>query len=334
MPRVNTRRRLLALGLAWPLAARAQAPSPRPKAKAPARLYRVGVLEATSQSANRQNYDALVQGLRDRGYVEGKTLALEYRSADGRGERFPALADELAAAKVEVIVVRGTPAALAARQSRLPVVMAAVADPVGAGIVKSLESPGGNVTGLATLVRQLTGPRMAILKELLPKAERVGHLLNLSNPAGGALWKEAEAQARNFGLQALLLEVREPRDFAVAFDTAMEKKADGVLVSLDPLIVEHRRAVAEFATRHKLPAIYADGSFVEQGGLMSLGVHYPHLYYRAAGYVDRILRGATPAELPVEQPAKFFLVVNQRVARAQGIALPAALVQRADRLIG
>ena len=315
--------------LAAPLAARAQQLA-RPTAK----VYRIGVLEVTSMSANRQNYEAFRDGLRDLGYIEEKNIAIDYRSADGRAERFPELAAELLKAQVDLVVVRGTPAALAAKATGLPVVMAAVADPTGPGLVASLAKPGGSVTGLATLVRDLTAHRLAVVKELLPKAVRVGNLLNLSNPVGVAQWKETETVARAREVEPLLLDVREPRNFAEAFEAAVAKKCDALLVTLDPLIIEHRRAVAEFAARHKLPAIYADTEFVEAGGLMSYGVYYPHLYYRAAGYVDRILKGAKPAELPVEPPTRFFLFVNARAARGIGLAIPPQLLQRADRVIG
>jgi putative tryptophan/tyrosine transport system substrate-binding protein len=315
--------------LVAPLAARAQQ-----QARSTAKIYRIGVLEATSMSANRQNYEAFRDGLRDLGYIEEKNIAIEYRSADGRAERFPELAAELAKAQADVIVVRGTPAALAAKATGLPVVMAAVADPAGPGLVSSLAKPGGNVTGLATLVRDLTAHRLGVLKELLPKAARVGNLLNLSNPAGVAQWKETETVARARDIEPLVLDVREPRNFAEAFDAAVARKCDALLVTLDPLIIEHRRAVAEFAARAKLPAIYADAEFVEAGGLMSYGVLYPHLYYRAAGYVDRILKGAKPAELPVEPPTRFFLFINARAARGIGLVIPPQLLQRADRVLG
>jgi putative ABC transport system substrate-binding protein len=330
---MKTRRELLlalGAGLAWPLASRAQqATKPAP------RLFRVGMLEASSQSSNRANFEAFRDGLRDLGYVEGQNLVIDYRSADGRAERFPDFVADLMRLKADAIVVRGTPAALAAKLAApIPVVMAASADPVRLGIVASLSRPGGNVTGLTTQVRELTVRRLELLKEVAPHLARVGNLLNMSNPAGVTQWKESEAAAQALGLQAVLLDVREPQGFAPAFEAAAKQRVGALLVSIDALITEHRHAVAEFAAKHRMPAIYADSEFVVAGGLMSYGVHYPHLYYRAAGYVDRILKGAKPAELPIGQPNHFLLVINQRTARTLGLALPPALLQRADRVIG
>ncbi len=322
---------LLALGagLVAPAAWAQQVARPTPK------VFRIGVLEPTSESDNRANFEAFRDGLRDLGYVDGKNVVIEYRSAAGRAERFPEFVTELIEKGTDILVARGTPAALAAKApGKVPVVMSAVADPVGQGLVASLEKPGGNVTGLATFARSLTSRRLALLKELVPKAGRVGQLLNTSNPANAAQWKETEGIARALGMVAVLLDVREPQDFNRAFDTAVSEKVDGLLVNVDALIVEHRRAVSEFAAKHKLPAVYSDRDFVEVGGLLSYGVHYPHLYYRAASYVSRILRGARPAELPVEQPTRFYLVINRRTARTLGLAIPPALLKRADRIIG
>jgi len=330
---MKTRRELLVAlgaGLAWPLASRAQIP-----AKPAQRMMRVGMLEATSPTLNRANYEAFRDGLRDLGYVEGQNLIIDYRSADGRAERFADFVTDLVRLKTDVIVARGTPAVLAAKLAApIPVVMTAVGDPVGLKIVASLARPGGQVTGLTTLTRDLTTRRLALLKEIAPRAARVANLLNMSNPAGAAQWKETEAAARALGLQAVPLDVREPQGFAPAFEAAVRQRADALLVSLDALINEHRHVIAEFAAKHRLPAIYPDSEFVLAGGLMSYGAHYPHLYYRAAGYVDRILKGAKPAELPIGQPAKFLLVINQRTARTLKLALPPAMLQRADRVIG
>jgi len=333
MVRMKTRREmLLALGagLAWPLASRAQ-----PAAKPAPRLFRVGMLETTGQTLNRANYEAFRDGLRDLSYIEGQNLIIDYRSADGRAERFGDFVTDLVRLKVDVIVARGTPAVLAAKLAApIPVVMSGVGDPVGLKIVSSLARPGGQITGLTTQMRDLTTRRLELLREVAPRTSRVAILLNMSNPAGQAQWKENEAAARALGMRALLLDVREPQGFGPAFDEAGAKRADALLVSLDGLIAEHRRAVAEFAAKHRLPAIYPDSEFVAAGGLMSYGVHYPHLYYRAAGYVDRILKGAKPAELPIGQPNHFLLVINQRTARTLKLALPPALLQRADRVIG
>lgn len=323
---------LLALGagFALPFAARAQtAAKPAPA------MARIGMLETTSASVNRANFEAFRDGLRDLGRIEGKDSLIEYRSADGRAAQFPDLVNDLARLKVDVIVARGTPAVIAARAAApIPVVMAGVSDPVGSRLVASLARPGGHITGLSTQVRAMTARRLELLREVAPRAMRVGSLLNLSNPAGAAQWRETETAAKKAGFEAVALDVREPHGFQEAFDAATEKKVDALLVSLDPLITEHRAAVAEFAAKHRLPAVYADGEFVAAGGLISYGVHYPHLYYRAAAYVDRILKGVKPAVMPIGQPTKFHLVVHQRAARTLGLTLPPALLQRADRVIG
>ena len=203
-----------------------------------------------------------------------------------------------------------------------------------ANTVANLQRPGSHITGLSSQVREMTARRLELLREAAPKIARVGSLLNMSNPASVAQWRESESAAKKLGMQAVLLDVRDPQGFAVAFDEAGAKKVDALLVSIDTLITEHRNAVAEFAAKHRLPAIYPDAEFVAATGLMSYGVHYPHLYYRAAGYVVRILKGAKPGELPIEQPTKFQLVINQRTARNLGLTLPPALLQRADRIIG
>ncbi|HEX9397323.1 MAG TPA: ABC transporter substrate-binding protein [Burkholderiales bacterium] len=327
-----TRRDLLALGvgLALPLAARAQQTvKPAPL------LLRIGMLETVSPSLNRANFESFRDGLRDLGYVEGKDIVIDYRSADGRAEQFPDFVADLVRMKADVIVARGTPAVLAAKLAApIPVVMTGVSDPVGLKIVASLARPGGHITGFTTLVREMTTRRLELLREAAPRISRIGSLLNMSNPAGVAQWRESESAARTLGLQAVLLDVRDPQGFAIAFDEAGSKRVDALLVSIDTLITEHRNAVAEFAAKHRLPAIYPDSEFVTATGLMSYGVHYPHLYYRAAGYVSRILRGARPAEMPIEQPTKYQLVINQRTARNLGLALPPVLLQRADRVIG
>jgi putative ABC transport system substrate-binding protein len=330
---VTTRRRSLAAvgaALAWPLWGSAQQHvRPTPK------VFRIGLLEATTQRDNRENFEHFRDGLRDLGYVDGRNIEIHYRSADGRAERFPELAAELHKLPVDIYVVRGTPAALAAKSiTTAPIVMAAVADPVAAGLVKTLNKPGGNVTGLATVTRELIGLRVRLLKELLPQATRFGHLVNMSNPANTAQWQDAQTTGTALGMTAVQLDVREPQDFGKAFDLATAEKLEGLVVNVDGLILEHRRVVAEYAAKHKLPAVYADRDFVADGGLLSYGVYYPHLYYRAAGYVGRILRGAKPGELAIERPVRFYLIVNRRTARTLGITVPDSILQRADRAIG
>ena len=302
-------------------------------AKAQQKLYRIGMLERTSTSANAANVNGFRQGLRERGYIEGKTFVIEYRSADGRDERYPGLADELVRLKVDVIVTRGTPAALAVKQATttIPVVITGTGDPVGQGIVASLARPGGNVTGLSAQVTDIYAKRTQILKELLPRAVRVAALFNMSNPAIPQAWKEVETSARFLGMQPQLLDVRKPEDLGPAFDGAIRKRADGLVVGLDTLTQANQRRIVDLAAKHRLPAMYASMEFA--GALIVYGVNYPDHYRRAASFVDRIFKGAPPADLPIEQPTKLDLVINLKTARALGLTIPPSLLQRADQVI-
>jgi len=322
------RRRFVALiggALAAPLLARAQ----------PKKVVRIGVLETTSLRLNAENFDRFRTGLKERGYVEGPTLVIAYRSAEGRTERFNELAAELVKSKVDLILVRGTPAALAAKKATatIPIVMAAVGDPVEAGLAASLAKPGGNVTGLTSTTAELVPKRLELLKALVPKMTRVAAYSNLANVAAANTWKEIEAAAGAMGLQAQLLDVRRAEQIAPAFDKAMAEGAQGLIVGVETLIQSNRKEIVELAARHKLPAMYAAREFVEDGGLMSYGVSYPDLYYRAAGYADRIFKDARPAELPIERPAKFELFINRKTVRALDLVIPPDLFLRADGVI-
>ncbi len=324
MNRRDTFLALLALGAA-PLAAEAQ-----PQGK----VYRIGVLEMTSATLNRVNFAALLQGLRELGYVEGQNIIIDYRSADGRAERFPELAADLARARPDIILVRGTSAALAAKRAgTIPVVMIASADPVGPGVVASLAHPGGNVTGFTTLAVSLAGKRLEILKELVPGIARIAALLNRSNPGASAQWAEIERAARSLGLQAELLDVRDAVGIGRAFNSAVEQRAGAMLVSIETVMSANRRSIVELAVKHRLPTMYAAREFVDAGGLISYGVHYPDLYRRAATFVDKIFKGAKPGDLPIEQPTKLELVINQKAANALGLTIPRSLLFRADQVI-
>ena len=302
-------------------------------AQPPERLYRIGMLERTSATVNAANLDGFRRGLRDVGYVEGKTFAIEYRSSDGHDDRYQELADELVRLKVDLIVTRGTPAALAAKQatSTIPVVMTGTGDPVGQRIVASLARPGGNVTGLSAQVTDIYSKRVQTLKEAVPRALRVAGLFNMSNPSIPPAWKEVETAARALGMQPQLLDVRKAEDLAPAFDSAIRQRADGLVVGLDTLTQANQRVIVDLAEKHRLPAIYASMEFA--GGLIVYGVNYPEHYRRAASFVDRIFRGAPPSDLPIEQPTKFDLVVNLRAARAAGLRIPPPLVRRADQVV-
>jgi putative ABC transport system substrate-binding protein len=294
------------------------------------KVYRVGMLERTSAEVNAANVDAFREGLRERGYVEGETFVIEYRSADGRDERFPALAAELVRLKVDVIVTRGTPAALAAKRatSTIPVIMTGVGDPVGQGVVASLARPGANITGLSAAVTDIYPKRVQLLKEIVPKAARIGVLFNMSNPALPPQWKEVQKATRALGIEPQLLDVRRVEDLEPAFEAAVRQRADGLIVGIETLTQANQRLIVDLAARRRLPAIYASSEFA--GGLISYGVNYPAMYRRAAIYAHKIFRGVRPADLPVEEPTTFDLVINAKTARGLGLAIPQTLLLRAD----
>jgi putative ABC transport system substrate-binding protein len=302
-------------------------------AQAPPKLYRIGMLERTSPATNAANLDAFKQGLRDLGYVEGKNLAIEYRSADGLDDRFPALARKLVGLNVDLILTRGTPAALAAKNATttIPVVVTGIGDPVGQGIVTSLARPGGNLTGMSAVVTALYAKRVELIRELVPGATRIAALFNMSNPALPPQWKEVDAAARSVGVQAQLLDVRRVEDLGPALDRAVSQRVQALVVGLDTLTQANQQIIVELAARHRLPAIYASVEFA--GGLVVYGVNYPDHYRHAASFVDRIFKGAKPADLPIEQPTRLELVVNTRTARALGLTIPETLLLRADRVI-
>jgi ABC-type uncharacterized transport system substrate-binding protein len=309
---------------AWPLAARAQ-PSEK--------LYRVGMLERTSIPINAANLDGFRRGLRELGYVEGKNYVIEYRSADGRDERFSGLAAELVRLNVDLILTRGTPAALAAKNATgtIPVVITGVGDPVGQGLVAGLPRPGGNITGLSATVNETYPKRVDLLRELVPGAARIAALFNMSNPAVPAAWKEVEMAARSVGIQAQLLDARKPEDLEPAFSAATRQRADALVVGLDTLTQANQRSIVDLAAKHRLPAIYASMEFV--GGLLAYGVNYPDMYRQAARFADKIFKGAKPSDIPVEQPTKFELVINLKTAKALGLDVPPTLLARADEVI-
>jgi len=318
---------LLAL-LAAPLAAEAQQP---------VRAHRIGYLAATGAPAAAHLVEAFRQGLRDLGHVEGKNIVIEYRWADGRYERLPDLAAELVRLKVDVILAVVQPAALAARgaTSTIPIVMAASLDPVGAGLVASLARPGGNVTGLTSSVGpEIAGKHLELLTAAVPGTSRVAILWNPAHPAYPALVREAGGAARSLGAQLQVLEARSPDEFDGGF-TAMVRERAGALLLLggDPMFFLHRSRLVDLATRNRLPTMCGIREYVEAGCLMAYATNTRDLWRRAATYVDRILKGARPGDLPVEQPTKFDLVINMKAARALGLTIPPALPARADQVI-
>jgi putative ABC transport system substrate-binding protein len=307
--------------LVTPLAAGAQ----------PARkVYRIGYLFTGLLPPK-----VFLQALHELGYVEGRNLALESRGAEGREDRLPALAAELVQLKVDVIVAPGEAAAQAAKQATktIPIVIAAAADPVGAGLVASLARPGGNITGVSTLSRELNGKRLELLKETFSKVIRVAVLTRAASVTTGGQLQEMEGEARSLGLQLQILEVRDLNDFDSAFSAIVKERADALLDLPDPLFHANRRLIAEFAARNRLPSIFHARDFVEAGGLMSYAASFANVYRRTAVYVDKILKGAAPADLPVEQPTKFELVINLKTAKALGITIPPALLFQADEVI-
>jgi ABC-type uncharacterized transport system substrate-binding protein len=306
------------------------------RAQQPVRVYHVGVLETVAQERNKENFERFRKGMEERGYIEGKTLAVVYRSAEGRTERFAELAAELVRSKVDLILTRGTPATLAARRATttIPIVMAAVADPVEIKLVESLKRPGGNVTGLTTASAELVPKRLEYLKALAPKMTRVAAYANLANVAAAATWREVEIAARAMGLEPMLLDVRTPEAIAPAFEDAARKGAQGLVVGVETLSLSYRQAIVELAAKHRLPAMYSAREFVEAGGLAAYGVSYPDLYYRAAGFADRIFKGAAPGELAIERPSKFAFAINRKTARALDIIIPPDLLLRADWSLG
>jgi putative ABC transport system substrate-binding protein len=298
-------------------------------------VYRIGMLETRSTALNAANFDAFRQGLSELGYKEGQNLQIEYRSSDGRDDRFPALASELVRLKVDLILTRGTPAALAAKSATatIPVVMAASGDPVGAGIVASLARPGGNVTGLSSGITESFPKRVELLAELLPGLKRVAAILNMGNPVVPPQWDAVEASARSLGIEPHLLDVRRPADLQGAFDAAGKWRAEALVVGLDGVTQANLRPIAELASKHRLPSIYPAKDYAMLGGLMAYGSSDSHMYHRAAAFVDKIFKGAKPAELPVEQPTKWEFVINLKTAKALGIEIPKSVLFRVDEVI-
>jgi putative ABC transport system substrate-binding protein len=298
------------------------------------KLYRIGILESIPAAQNAVNLEALRKSLRELGYAEGRNLVIEYRSADGRAERFPELADELVQLKIDLMVTRGTPAANAAKQATqtIPVVMATMGDP--RAIVASFARPGANITGVTTFSTELTAKRIEILREMVPRLSRVALLHNMSNPAAPPEWEETKSASRSLLVQAELLDVRSEADFDPAFERANRQHVDALVVGADGLVQAHQQMIIDLAARNRLPAAYPARDFVDAGGLIAYAVNYPELYSRFAKYADKIFKGAKPADLPVEQPSKFELVINLKTAKALGLAVPQSLLLRADDVIG
>jgi len=305
------------------------------EAQQPARIHRIGILSPSSGPFFSARDEAFRQRLRQLGYVEGKNIVIEYRYAEGKGERLPDLAAELVQLKVDVIVTTSAGATLAAKKARgtIPIVIAAAADPVGSGLVSSLARPGGNITGLSLMAPDLDGKRLELLKEAVPKVARVAFLREPGGTRGNLPLTEMEAAAKALGLKLLSLEVRSLDDFESAFARAKRESAQALITTSGPLINTQQRRVLDLAAKNRLPAIYHYSEFVEAGGLMSYAPDNTDGWRRAADYVDKILKGAKPADLPIEQPKKFELIINLKAAKQIDLTIPPSLLARADRVI-
>jgi putative ABC transport system substrate-binding protein len=303
------------------------------EAQPPGKVYRIGYLGTSPPPAHL--WDALLDGLRERGYLEGRNLVFERRVSEGQAERFPEFAAELVRLRVDLILVSTTPAAIAAKQATqtIPIVIPTANDPVGAGFAENLARPGGNVTGLSQTSPDLVGKRLELLKDIVPGLSRVVVLWNAVNPANTAAWQETQAAARALGVQLQSLEVRGPQDLQGALALTAKNRPDALLVLGDALLAMHRQHIAEFATQERLPSVFGGREWVAAGGLMSYGPSFPDLYRRAAYYVDRILQGTKPGDLPVEQPMKFELVINLKSAEALGLSIPPPLLFQATEVI-
>jgi ABC-type uncharacterized transport system substrate-binding protein len=299
------------------------------------KVARIGYLVGPS-TASSARYEAFRQGLRELGYVEGKNIVIEWRSSEGNRDRQRALVAELVRLKVDVIVAVGAGDIRIAKEANLtiPIVMIQGGDPVGSGFVASLARPGGNITGLATLRPELSGKRLELLKEVVPSLSRVALFGSSASPDHAQVLKEAELAAGAIGVKLQSLDIRSPKDFESSFQAALKGRAEAILVRVrGPILSPHRKEFAELAVKSRLPSIYEGLEEVEAGGLMSYGVSFTELYRRAATYVDKILKGAKPADLPVEQPTKFEFVINLKAAKQIGLTIPQWTLVKADKVI-
>ena len=300
------------------------------------KVHRIGYLSGSSATAVLRFVEGFRQGLRDLGWVEGQNIVIDYRFAEGRFDRLPDLAAELVRLKVEVIVAGPTPPAVAAKNATgtIPIVMYAVGDPVGQGLVASLARPGGNVTGLSFTVGSETfGKGLELLKETVPEVRRLAVLSNPANASHALAIENVKVAARSLGVQLQLLEARGPEEFEGAFAAMAKERVAALLVPTDPVFFLHRARLAELAAKNRLPSVHSLREYVEAGGLMSYGPSLLDLLRRAATFVDKILKGAKPADLPVEQPTKFELVINLKTAKALGLTIPQSLLLRTDQVI-
>ena len=320
------RREFILLGAAaiLPLAASAQPKIPR-----------IGFMGNSTAVLEANLLDAFREGLRELGYEEGRNIEIEFRWADGRYDKFPSLVAELIAANVDVIVTAGTPASLAVKKASttIPLVMVAVGDPIGTGLVPSLARPGGNLTGLSSIAPDLEGKRLQLLREVAPALSHVGMFINSGNPFHVSSTKQARAAAQAMGIKLQLHDIRKSEDLDDAFDVIRKERPDALLILADRVFLHNRQRIVDFTKEQRLPNVNAYKELVEVGGLMSYGPSYEDMHKRAAIYVDKILKGAKPADLPIEQPSKFTFIVNLRAAKALGVTVPSQLLGLSDQLI-
>ena len=314
--------------VAWPLVAHAQQSKEIPRLCF--RTYDPGTLQSRSP-----RFDVFFDSLRDLGYVDGKTIVIDYLSADGKDDRFPALVSECLRLKADIIAVSTTPAAQAAKRGTrtVPIVMIALGDPLGTGLVESIVRPGGNVTGMSLMVPELGVKRLEVLKEAVPKVSRVLVLSYLSDPVAPLQVAALDRVAPSLGVTLLVRDVRSGSDLAAAFDAGMSEHVNGLIVTAESVLVVHSAQIGEFAARLRLPAIYPYAIQVRNGGLMAYEANIPELHKNAALYVDKILKGAKPSDLPIQQPTKLSLFINLKAAKALGLELPQSLLTRADEVI-
>jgi len=305
------------------------------QAQQPTNVPRIGYLSGTSLSNLAARIDAFRQGLRELGYVEGKNILIEWRDAKGNPDRLPEAAADLVRLKVDVLVSPGPTVTRVLKEATLtiPIVMAQDTDPVGSGFAASLARPGGNITGLATLAPEMGGKQLETLKEIVPKLSRVAIIGNSTNPGDAQALRETVLAAGSVEVYLRYLDVLDPKEIANVFQTATKGRADAVLVLGNPILNAHRKQIVDLAVKHRLPATYTRPEFIDAGGLMYYGTNYNDLFRRAATYVDKILKGAKPGDLPIEQPTKFELIINLKAAKQIGLTIPPKILARADRIL-
>jgi putative tryptophan/tyrosine transport system substrate-binding protein len=306
----------------WPLAAHAQQPG---------KMWRIGLIN----HSNEIFLDGLLEGLRELGYVEGQNIIIERRYAEGKAERFQEFAEEMVRLKADIIIVITTPAALAAKKATttIPILFPTAIDPVGTGVITSFRHPGGNVTGGAILFAELSAKRLDLLKEVVPGLSRTAVVWNAANPANALAWRETQGAARALGMALQPHDLKDLKDFKSAFAFMAQERPEALLVLEDALTFQYQKEIVDFATQQRLPSIFGTREGVDAGGLMSYGVSLPEMIRRGATYVDKILKGAKPGDLPVEQATKFELVINLKTARVLGLSMPTLLLATADEII-